>query len=179
MKSLLVTLAASLLLILAACSDSSSPQTIRIYEMKQYSPDGSVSPPPATEAKSEDLLSTRSHANENFNTDDYAPIIENAFLAATSNPLSTFSIDVDEASYSNVRRYLLNGSIPPAGAVRIEEMINYFDYVYPKPEGEIPFTVNTETGVCPWNTRHRLVHIGLRQGNSCRKSSSCQSCLSR
>ncbi len=162
MKSLLVTLAASLLLILAACSDPSSPQTVRIYEMKQYSPDESVSPPPATEAKSEDLLSTRSHANENFNTDDYAPIIENAFLAATSNPLSTFSIDVDEASYSNVRRYLLNGSIPPAGAVRIEEMINYFDYVYPKPEGEIPFTVNTETGVCPWNTRHRLVHIGLR-----------------
>jgi len=162
MKSLLVTLAASLLLILAACSDPSSPQTERIYEMKQYSADESVIPQSATEAKSEDLLLNKSHANENFNTEDYAPIIENAFLAAASNPLSTFSIDVDEASYSNVRRYLQNGSIPPAGAVRIEEMINYFDYVYPKPGGEIPFTVNTETGVCPWNTRHRLVHIGLQ-----------------
>lgn len=162
MKSLLVTLAASLLLILAACSDPSSPQTVRVHEMKQYSPDESVSPPPATKTKTEDLFSRMSEANENFNTEDYAPIIENPFLAATTNPLSTFTIDVNEASYSNVRRYLLNGSIPPAGAVRIEELINYFDYVYPKPEGEIPFTVNTEIGVCPWNTRHRLVHIGLQ-----------------
>ena len=101
---------------------------------------------------------------ETFNTEDYDNIVENKFLTATQNPLSTFSIDVDEASYSNVRRYLENGSLPPAGAVRIEEMINYFDYTYQKPTNGEPFTVNTEISSCPWNTKHRLVHIGL-QGN--------------
>lgn len=97
-----------------------------------------------------------------FNTEDYDNIVENKFLAATQNPLSTFSIDVDEASYSNVRRYLENGSIPPAGAVRIEEMINYFDYNYPQPTDDHPFSVNTEIADCPWNTEHKLVHIGLQ-----------------
>lgn len=99
---------------------------------------------------------------KNFNTEDYSPIVENKFLAATSNPLSTFSIDVDEAAYSNIRRYIENGQIPPAGAVRIEEMINYFDYVYPQPSNDHPFSVNTEISECPWNTKHRLVHIGLQ-----------------
>ena len=97
-----------------------------------------------------------------YNTEDYDNIVENKFLAATQNPLSTFSIDVDEASYSNVRRYLENGSIPPAGAVRIEEMINYFDYDYTKPTNGEPFTVNTEISDCPWNPQHKLVHIGLQ-----------------
>lgn len=97
-----------------------------------------------------------------FNTEDYDNIVENKFLATTQNPLSTFSIDVDEASYSNVRRYLENGTIPPAGAVRIEEMINYFDYYYPQPVNGDPFTVNTEISECPWNTQHKLVHIGLQ-----------------
>jgi Ca-activated chloride channel family protein len=99
---------------------------------------------------------------EDFNTEDFDYIVENKFLIATKDPLSTFSIDVDEASYSNVRRYLENGSLPPAGAVRIEEMINYFDYVYPKPQNGEPFTVNTEISDCPWNPQHRLVHIGLQ-----------------
>lgn len=97
-----------------------------------------------------------------FNTEDYDNIVENKFLSATQNPLSTFSIDVDEAAYSNIRRYLQGGSLPPAGAVRIEEMINYFDYEYPQPVGEEPFSVNTEIGECPWNPRHKLVHIGLQ-----------------
>lgn len=97
-----------------------------------------------------------------FNTEDYDRIVENRFLAATQNPLSTFSIDVDEAAYSNIRRYINNGSIPPAGAVRIEEMINYFDYTYPQPANDDPFSVNTELSECPWNAQHRLVHIGLQ-----------------
>ena len=97
-----------------------------------------------------------------FKTEEYDNIVENKFLAATQNPLSTFSIDVDEASYSNVRRYLEGGSIPPAGAVRIEEMINYFDYDYNKPENNDPFSINSELSVCPWNEQHRLVHIGLQ-----------------
>lgn len=97
-----------------------------------------------------------------FNTEDYDNIVENKFLAATQNPLSTFSIDVDEASYSNIRRFLQDGMIPPAGAVRIEEMINYFDYEYPAPKNDEPFAVITEMAECPWNSDHKLVHIGLQ-----------------
>ncbi|HYF29966.1 MAG TPA: VWA domain-containing protein [Chitinophagaceae bacterium] len=97
-----------------------------------------------------------------FNTEDYDHIVENKFLAAMQEPLSTFSIDVDEAAYSNIRRFLQDGSLPPAGAVRIEEMINYFDYEYPQPIGEHPFSVITEIAACPWNPQHKLVHIGLQ-----------------
>ena len=114
------------------------------------------------EGEKDEALEKQDENKQAFNTEDYDNIVENKFLAATNNPLSTFSIDVDEAAYSNVRRYLENGSLPPAGAVRIEEMINYFDYVYPKPENGEPFTVNTEISDCPWNTQHRLVHIGLQ-----------------
>jgi len=99
---------------------------------------------------------------ENFNTEEYNQIVENEFLSPLKDPLSTFSIDVDEAAYSNVRRYIESGALPPAGAVRIEEMINYFDYVYPQPTNGEPFTVNTEISNCPWNENHRLVHIGLQ-----------------
>lgn len=104
----------------------------------------------------------QNEAKMDFNTEDYDQIVENKFLAPLQNPLSTFSIDVDEASYSNVRRFLQNGELPPAGAVRIEELINYFDYTYETPKGDVPFAVQTEIGVCPWNNQHKLVHIGLQ-----------------
>lgn len=97
-----------------------------------------------------------------FNTEGYDRITENRFLRATDNPLSTFSIDVDAASYSNIRRFLNNGSLPPAGAVRIEEMINYFTYDYPQPMNEVPFSINTEISEAPWNKEHKLVLIGLQ-----------------
>jgi len=97
-----------------------------------------------------------------FDTEDYDNIVENKFLSPKQEPLSTFSIDVDEASYSNVRRYLQNGNLPPAGAVRIEEMINYFDYDYPQPQNGDPFSVITEIAECPWNAKHELIHIGLQ-----------------
>lgn len=97
-----------------------------------------------------------------FNTEGYATIHENTFLKATKNPLSTFSIDVDVASYANLRRFLNNGQKPPIDAVRIEEMINYFNYEYPQPNGGDPFSVNTELASCPWNENHKLVHIGLQ-----------------
>ena len=96
------------------------------------------------------------------NTEDYDNIVENKFLSPLQEPLSTFSIDVDEAAYSNVRRYLQEGSLPPAGAVRIEEMINYFEYDYTAPQGEDPFSVYTEIAACPWNPKHQLIHIGLK-----------------
>ena len=100
--------------------------------------------------------------NSNFNTEEYDKITENIFLSAKSNPLSTFSIDVDNASYSNVRRMLNYGQMPDKGAVRIEEMINYFDYDYPNPAGKHPFSIYTETGECPWNANHKLLHIGIQ-----------------
>lgn len=97
-----------------------------------------------------------------FNTEGYSTIHENEFLKATKNPLSTFSIDVDVASYANMRRFLNNGQKPPIDAVRVEEMINYFNYEYPQPKGEDPFSVHTEIASCPWNEDHKLVHIGLQ-----------------
>ena len=97
-----------------------------------------------------------------FNTEDYDGIVENRFLAVKDNPLSTFSIDVDAASYSNVRRFLNNGQLPPAGAVRIEEMINYFHYEYPQPEDGKPFSIYTELSEAPWNKDHRLVLVSLQ-----------------
>jgi Ca-activated chloride channel family protein len=108
--------------------------------------------------------------NNNFNTEGYAPLNENGFKLVKSNPLSTFSIDVDNASYSNIRRFINMGQLPPADAVRIEEMINYFRYTYPEPTGEHPFSVYTELAVCPWNPKHHLLQVGLR-GKSIDKSS--------
>lgn len=97
-----------------------------------------------------------------FNTEDYAHHNDNEFLGAVQNPLSTFSIDVDNASYSNMRRFLTMQQLPPKDAVRSEEFINYFRYDYPQPKNAEPFSVNTEISSCPWNTSHKLVHIGLQ-----------------
>ena len=104
-----------------------------------------------------------------FNTEGYSTIHENGYKDVLNQPLSTFSIDVDRASYSNVRRFINMGQLPPVDAVRIEEMINYFSYNYPEPEGEHPFTVYTELSVCPWNSKHQLLHVGLK-GKSMDKS---------
>jgi len=97
-----------------------------------------------------------------FNTEEYGRITDNAYLDALNNPLSTFSIDVDTASYANIRRFLKQNQWPPKDAVRIEEMVNYFDYSYPRPRGEHPFAVVTEVSTAPWNPSHKLVHIGLQ-----------------
>ncbi|MEX1361707.1 MAG: VWA domain-containing protein [Nannocystaceae bacterium] len=94
--------------------------------------------------------------------DSYDRIVENDFVAVIDDALSTFSIDVDTASYSNTRRFLNEGRLPPADAVRIEELVNYFAYDYPQPTGDDPFSVVTEVAPCPWNSDHRLVHIGLQ-----------------
>jgi len=96
------------------------------------------------------------------NTEDYSPIAENGFKRVMDNPLSTFSIDVDAASYSNMRRFINNGQLPPKDAVRIEEMINYFNYNYEQPTGDDPFSINTEVTTAPWNDKHLLVQVGLQ-----------------
>lgn len=94
--------------------------------------------------------------------EEYPVFRENGFMLAQSNPLSTFSIDVDNASYSNVRRFINQGRKPNPDAIRIEEMINYFDYVYPAPTGADPVHISTEIGASPWNKDNRLVKIGLK-----------------
>ena len=109
-----------------------------------------------------------SYSNDSYysypvhNTEGYSTISENGYKDVFNAPLSTFSIDVDKASYSNVRRFLNNGQLPPVDAVRIEEMINYFSYDYEQPRDEHPFSVTTELSVCPWNEDHQLLHVGLK-----------------
>ncbi len=97
-----------------------------------------------------------------FNTEEYNVIEENRLMKAIMSPLSTFSIDVDTASYSNMRRFLEDGYLPPADAVRIEEMVNYFSYDLPEPTDEVPFSVTTELAECPWNEDNYLAMIALQ-----------------
>lgn len=103
-----------------------------------------------------------SSKDEVGNTEDYSRIYDNPFLEVTKNPLSTFSIDVDTASYANLRRYITSGSLPPKDAVRIEEMINYFTYEYPEPKGEDPFSINFELSDSPWKKGNKIVSIGIQ-----------------
>ncbi|HOY96128.1 MAG TPA: von Willebrand factor type A domain-containing protein, partial [Catalimonadaceae bacterium] len=104
----------------------------------------------------------------NVSGEGYKKMSENPFLKTSRNPLSTFSIDVDRASYTNIRRFLNSGSLPPPEAIRLEEMVNYFTYNFSTPEGNEPFAVKMEYTQCPWNKKHDLVHIGI-QGKKVRK----------
>ncbi|HEX2630453.1 MAG TPA: von Willebrand factor type A domain-containing protein, partial [Chitinophagaceae bacterium] len=180
MKFLLSALAALLLFICIACNQHRSSDKANaeyLSKTKEYnlSPSPPVAPGeqatymvPSVEPvqKSTTIVTEDEEVVDKdgvrHNTEEYDNIVENKFLAANNNPLSTFSIDVDEASYSNIRRYIESGSLPPAGAVRIEEMINYFDYTYARPANDEPFRVFSEISSCPWSPQHQLVHIGLQ-----------------
>lgn len=113
---------------------------------------GSVAPGPMVQQEQD----------PNFNTEGYSRIDDNPFRLVSADPLSTFSSDVDTASYSNLRRFLRDGQLPPKDAVRIEEMINYFSYDYPAPKGNDPFSITTEVTASPWSPKHQLVRIGLQ-----------------
>ncbi|APU67036.1 vWA domain-containing protein [Christiangramia flava] len=108
------------------------------------------------------VVSGISYANPPENTESYKPIEENIFKRVGNAPLSTFSIDVDRAGYSNIRRMINNGQDIPVDAVKIEEMINYFNYDYSQPTGNDPFSINTEVAATPWNDQTQLVKIGLQ-----------------
>ena len=95
-------------------------------------------------------------------TENYGKIVENDFKNVQSQPLSTFSLDVDRASYSNVRRMLLDGYLPPTDAVRIEEMINYFNYNYDQPKNGDPIAMHSKLTECPWNNDHQILHVGIQ-----------------
>lgn len=102
------------------------------------------------------------HPHDPWNTESYSAIDENPFLAVSAHPLSTFSSDVDRASYANVRRFINGGQLPPRDAVRIEELVNYFPYAYAEPDGDDPVAIHTEVARAPWNHRHQLVRIGIQ-----------------
>ena len=115
---------------------------------------------PDFERREDDVI--RDQAPIDYNTEEYKRIYENPFYSPIKEPLSTFSIDVDAASYSNTRRFINDNRMPYPDAVRIEEMVNYFQYDYPAPKGDTPFSIITEAAACPWNNDHTLVHIGLK-----------------
>lgn len=129
-------------------------------------PAASASPVPTAQpmiADRESIPHELIRTHRSFNTEAYDTITDNPFMAVSQNPLSTFSIDVDTGAYANVRRFLYMRRLPPAGAVRIEEMINYFPYHYEGPgDDKTPFAVHVETGSAPWAHEHRLVKIGLK-----------------
>jgi Ca-activated chloride channel homolog len=126
-------------------------------ELQAYAPVVSPISPPAS-----GFLSFLFDGGGEPDREAYAPVEDNPFHTVKNEPLSTFSIDVDTASYANIRRLIREGKKVPPGAVRIEEMVNYFDYNYPEPRGAVPFSVSTEIAGCPWTPKHRLLRIGLR-----------------
>lgn len=125
------------------------------------SPMAPTGAPPAFESQ-ETLNDSIAPTEPNFNTEEYDTIDDNPFKLVKKEALSTFSIDVDTASYSNLRRFISEGRMPPKDAVRIEELINYFTYDYPQPEGDRPFSLTTEISNAPWNEKHKLVRVGLQ-----------------
>lgn len=108
------------------------------------------------------VITTKKYRNHINYDEEYAKLSENKFKNVPLNPLSTFSIDVDKAGYSNIRRMINNGEDIPVDAVKVEEMVNYFNYNYPQPRDEHPFSINTEVAKTPWNSQTKLVRIGLQ-----------------
>ncbi len=143
----------------SACSRPKTAYENETVESRPY-PNGDVAM--NSNATSVNTLVAPEYKEEKSRGERYAEITENPFLETSRAPLSTFSIDVDTASYANVRRYLNDGRRPPKDAVRIEELINYFEYDYPQPIGNVPFSVNTEVATTPWNAKHKIVRIGLQ-----------------
>lgn len=167
MRQTRISFLASALLIVSflfsACSYSSNEMasnsnraTTDVYEIQR--------PEPMVATNVATAPVAREFPNDDSKTsgERYAEINENPFLETRFAPLSTFSIDVDTASYSNVRRFINDGKMPPKDAVRIEELINYFEYDYPQPVGNVPFSVTNEVASCPWNSKNKIVSIGLQ-----------------
>ena len=156
----LVALTIAAALFLSACAGRNSDTTTQDGASRNY-PSQTVASGTVAASPMAEIAADKAEERTG-NAEQYEHIDENPFLEVARAPLSTFSIDVDTASYSNTRRFLKEGQLPPKDAVRIEELINYFSYDYPQPVGEAPFSVTAEISEAPWNPRHRLVHIGLQ-----------------
>jgi Ca-activated chloride channel family protein len=142
----------------AGCGEGvQAPRAAKTSESLLAGAAPAASPAPASAIVNADSDSDVAAAS----AESYSPIAENAFIRVAQEPLSTFSIDVDTASYANVRRFLSHNMRPPKDAIRIEELLNYFTYNDPPPAGAEPFSVHVEIARCPWNADHRLARIGL------------------
>ncbi len=119
--------------------------------------------PTAPESKDHNFaINQYSPPHDPITNENYARIVDNPFMIVGQQPLSTFSIDVDTAAYANMRRFITQGTRPPADAVRIEELINYFPYDYAPPKDGKPFATHVAITECPWNSEHQLVRVGLK-----------------
>jgi Ca-activated chloride channel family protein len=150
MKKTLFFSAALAMLIFAGCKNAS------------YDGEAACTDSTAVEATDDYMTEEMANADLEENTESYAEFIENPFESPKTAPLSTFSIDVDNASYTNIRRFINNGQPVPKDAVRVEEMMNFFKYKYPQPLDQHPFSINTEYSESPWNPKHKLLKIGLQ-----------------
>ncbi len=156
-----------------------SPQKLKSVEKLEQKPHqnsldhlstGAVVLSESTQKSYKSNKNSNYRTQENYSTNYYNEQKEesyehykpNQFEHALDAPLSTFSIDVDAASYSNARRFIQQGNLPPTDAVRTEEFINYFSYDYAQPKDNLPFSITTELGPCPWNAKNKLLHIGLQ-----------------
>jgi Ca-activated chloride channel family protein len=141
---------------------------VKVYKQPLIQKDGAIQQNDVLSMpnrRSHHIAATSGNMHVDYNgqhQESYSAIVENGFKEVATSPLSTFSIDVDAASYSNVRRHLKQGNLPPKDAVRVEEFINYFSYDYPNPKGDDPFSITTEFSENPWNPKTKLVHIGLQ-----------------
>ncbi|MBT9775679.1 DUF3520 domain-containing protein [Clostridium sp. MCC353] len=141
----------------SAVAEGTTAAAVQMTEAAGYSPMENAAAP-------RDGMADRyqqAYGGEYRNTEEYHAIVENGFKSVAENPLSTFSVDVDTAAYSNIRRMISRGENIPEDAVRIEEMINYFKYDYKTPDGDVPFAVTTELSDCPWNPENQLMLIGI------------------
>jgi Ca-activated chloride channel family protein len=146
----------------ARSSASSTGRAGELAEVVVPVPAAPVPPPPAANVVAPPAASAPP-GEVPHNTEAYARVVDSPFRAVAKAPLSTFAIDVDTASYSNARRFLLGQiGLPPKDAVRVEEFINYFSYDYPRPRGEHPVALSAEVAACPWNPKHKLVRVGLQ-----------------
>lgn len=187
-KKMVTVLCISAFFALAACTDNktkekqdSAPPVTPIEQKAELRHIQMDEPNTFTMRKSKDLASVYGRAevesfadmpaprhpvvlpsSKGWNRESYNAIEENDFISSINDPLSTFSIDVDTASYANIRRFVTGGSLPPVGAVRIEEMVNYFHYNYPEPIGNKPVAISTEVGPSPFNKDYSLVQIGVK-----------------
>ncbi|VAW89002.1 Putative von Willebrand factor, vWF type A domain protein STM2315, partial [hydrothermal vent metagenome] len=145
-----------------APSTSSAPMLEKSYEMQDMATSSQTISIPG-HIYHHRLRKKEFHTSFFEPTEQYSNITENRRIQVSDEPVSTFSIDVDTAAYANVRRFINGGNLPPKNAVRVEEMVNYFDYHYPVPESEsTPFTITTEIGPTPWNNGSYLLHIGIQ-----------------
>lgn len=144
--------------LLIGCNDSHRSNS----SLNAFSSGSDINYEALAAAEEEPPISEPGMVADSTNVSATEELYENSFRAVSHSPLSTFSIDVDAASYSNVRGYLQRGTVPPPSVVRIEELVNYFSYDYPEPSGDHPFAFNTEVAACPWNPEHRLVRVALQ-----------------